>query len=510
MPKLTLKTIIKAYLIVILLLGILISPLPQFALALTLLALQLYTTYRPPNPKMNLAIIFGTLTLTPLTLTPLAGTTFSVLFITPTIYLLDQNLQENAQDQTSTHSKNARTPTITLKILSTALSIVFLATLITLNITLLLSTTILIVYLTAILGHNLIKIPKNPLKETKTWNRTLAGNPSNNTIEITTTSKLHLHTTLTATESWIQITPTKYTTTNTSQTVKITYTPPLAGPTKLQLHATTIGPRGLIPTNQTLQPVDLHIIPKAKYAQWLAKKYLEQTATGTASALTTSPPRTTTAAKYGLEYYGSRLYQPGDRLKEVDWKHTFTLGELVVKEYSGAHGQPTIIAADLTAKDTQDADKLAYNLIIVALTSARESLPSALAVYNQKESIASTALNNPRETLKETLKITEKITIVDQAAKALQPTEIRRLKKFKEEVEKTQKILAKILDFEVEAKQAITKQHPATQTLNRCIDKTPPPAIITVASSMTQDMEVLSLTLEKLKTQGYTIVLMPN
>ena len=61
------------------------------------------------------------------------------------------------------------------------------------------------------------------------------------------------------------------------------------------------------------------------------------------------------------------------------------LGELIVKEFAGAQGQTGIIVADLTAKDLEDADILAYNFVMSALTLATESLPSALAVYNQKE-----------------------------------------------------------------------------------------------------------------------------
>lgn len=60
--------------------------------------------------------------------------------------------------------------------------------------------------------------------------------------------------------------------------------PPLAGPSKLRLQASAVDPHGLIQTNQILEPIELHIIPKAKYAQWLAKKYLEQTASGTSMA----------------------------------------------------------------------------------------------------------------------------------------------------------------------------------------------------------------------------------
>jgi uncharacterized protein (DUF58 family) len=499
------KTIIKAYIIVLLIIVIIVSPLPQFALALTLLALQLYTTYKTFNPNINLTLTVVTIIFTPLTLVSLTGNILAVLFIIPIIYMLDQNLQENAFNQVSLHTKEGRNPTFTLKTLTITLAIVFLAALILSNETLLLSTTSIITYVLAVLGYNLRKIPKNPLKETKTWNRTLAGNIAHNITEVTTTSKPHLHTTLTTPEPWIQIKPAKFTATKNPQQVKQPYPPPLAGPKKLQIQATTMDTRGLIQTKQTLQPLNLHIIPKAKYAKWLAKKYLEQTTAGTASA-SAAPPRANRTAKYGVEYFGSRLYQPGDRLKDIDWKHTFTLGELVIKEYAGAHGQPTIIVADLTSKDAQDADKLAYNMVMAALTSATESLPAALAIYNQKEVLAATAPANPQETLKETLRITEKITITKPLLKTLRTTETRRLKRTNEEVKETHEKLAKFLEFEIETNQVTAKNHPANQALSKCTDKIPPPAIITITSPMTYDSYALEFTLEKLKEKGYSSI----
>ncbi len=77
------------------------------------------------------------------------------------------------------------------------------------------------------------------------------------------------------------------------------------------------------------------------------------------------------------------------------------LGELIVKEFAGAQGQVGIIVADLTAKDAEDADKLAYNFVMSALTLATEALPSALAVYNRNEVLAVTTADessgNPKE-----------------------------------------------------------------------------------------------------------------
>ena len=53
-----------------------------------------------------------------------------------------------------------------------------------------------------------------------------------------------------------------------------------------------------------------------------------------------------------------RPFQSGDRWRDLDWKDSCMLGELIVKEFAGAQGQVEIIVADLTAKNAEYADHL--------------------------------------------------------------------------------------------------------------------------------------------------------
>jgi hypothetical protein len=50
--------------------------------------------------------------------------------------------------------------------------------------------------------------------------------------------------------------------------------------------------------------------------------------------------------------------------------------------------------------DAKEADKRAYYIVMSAVTSATEALPTGLALFNKKGIIIASAPTNPRETLK--------------------------------------------------------------------------------------------------------------
>ncbi|GAI55674.1 unnamed protein product, partial [marine sediment metagenome] len=184
---------------------------------------------------------------------------------------------------------------------------------------------------------------------------------------------------------------------------------------------------GFTQVNQAIEPVELHVIPRARYAEWLALRYLEQTGAG--AGATTLPPKAILIPKRGVEYFDSRSYQPGDPLRDIDWKHTLKLNQLIIKEYIEAGEQRAIIAVNLSVTDAEEADKLAFNLITTALTLAQETIPTALAVYNHQKVILTTAVIDPRETLKQTLSLVKDITSVEFTHRFLQPSDIGKLRR---------------------------------------------------------------------------------
>ena len=506
------KTIAKAYLMLVLLAAILVSPLSYSLIALILLILQIYSVYKPLRVELSLALLVCTFILTPLALEPSAGKLFSAFLMIPTLPLLDQSLRENALNQFFIHSKGGRKATTVLKALVTTLLLVFMLSIVLLNQMLMLTSILLIGYLAVVLAYIFSKVPKMPLEESKTWSRVVVGDTVKTHVTVKGRAGMPLHVSLETPRSWVHVEPSRLVmATGGEAEVSLGITPPLAGPSKLELQALAIDSWGLTQTSQTLEPVDLDIIPRARYAEWLARKYLEETAPGTTPAVAIPPLRVVRAAKRGVEYYGSRMYQHGDRLKDVDWKHTFKLRELIVKEFAGAHGQQAMIVANLAAKDVEEADKLVYNLVMSALTLAREAVPTALAAYNHEEVLATIPPTNPREMLKKALRLTQSITLVEPLKKTLQSPEVQRLRRCIGQLEQVKtepaQKLAGILRLEYETIQEAAKDHPASQALGKTAESTPPPAVITVVSPWSHDADALAITLEKLRGRGYNTVL---
>ncbi len=510
MTAITAGLINRAYLIVLLVLSILVSQPVQIGIAIAVLAIQLYSVYKQPRAGLNLVLVLASIILAPLALAGFAGDSLAVLLVLPALMLLDLALKDFALIQAFSFTRVGRSVSETFKRVGIALFLVFMVAVVAWNLTLALTSVLVIGYLSVLTIYINRKVPKLALETDKSWSRLVAGDSESMTFRVKSKARMPILVSLQTTNPWASVEPSNFILSAKGEVeATLRFTPPLAGPSKLEVQASFCDSRRLLQTGHILQPLDLHIIPRAKYAAWLANKYLEQTSAGGGMAIAV-PRSTSLATKRGVEFYGSRPYQVGDRLKDIDWKHTFKLDELIVKEFSGAQGQVGIIVADLTTKNAEETDRLAYNLVMSALTLATEALPSALAVYNKEAVLLVTQPMNPRETLKKALAVTEEIVIFDSKMKVLQPSDLRRRKRFITQLgqvntEPAQK-LSQMLELELYASEQAAKAHPATMALAKAVKYLPGPAVITVASTLDDDSDALLISLEQLKDKGFKVV----
>ena len=117
---------------------------------------------------------------------------------------------------------------------------------------------------------------------------------------------------------------------------------------------------------------------------------------------------------------------------------------------------------------------------------------------------------NPREALKKTLSLTEKISRVEPTEKVLQAVELAKLKRAIKQLDQADNNLplnlSEILKIELKANKKAANSHPSSQALDKIIDTVAPPATLTVVSASSNNNSELVVTLERLKEKGYSII----
>lgn len=507
----------QIYILLALLAAAVMSPLPYLVLGLVLLLMILFTVIRPQPIRFNIVINLAVMFLAPLVLAPLlermtmlppaATQIIAVILVLPVLYLLDLNLRENVRyTQVFTKAKNERNTThIFVSLLVAAVVVMLLAPVVNHHV-LLFTGISLALYLLGVLIGIQLTIPRRPFTTNTLMRRIIVDTTGSARLHLTSRTSVKMRSQLSFTIPWVQVIPQQIILNKGITSLELSFTPPLAGESLPQLQVSAVDPRGLIQINQLLEPLNLHIIPRAKYAEWLARKYLEQTGSGVISAVNL-PPQALAKPKRGIEYLESRSYQPGDPLRDIDWKHTLKLSQLIVREYQEAGEQAVIIAVNLSVADTGAADNLAFNLITIALTLARENIPTALAAYNHQKVVLNTAIIEPLEMLRQALSLIREITVVKFADRYLEPTDIAKIRRNIRQLQQTDsepaQRLLDILNFEHRSIEEVARSHPATLALTSATRQVPAPAMILLVSQLNHDAEAILVTAEKLARRRF-------
>jgi uncharacterized protein (DUF58 family) len=258
-----------------------------------------------------------------------------------------------------------------------------------------------------------------------------------------------------------------------------------------------------------LNPLELHVIPRARYAAWLARRYLQQQARSRQDVSSTGA----SGGSRGVEFQSLRTYQPGDRLREIDWRHTLKLGKLTVKQYLDPQAGATAFLVNLVAADDGEADWLAYHLIMSALTAAREGVSVVFLAYDDRAITLTTGPVSPRETVKRALQLAGQVSINEHFPRLLEPPDVPALRREARLLETSYlrpgtPATGRALLFQIElaAVEELTRKHPLSDvwaTLRRHI---PPPATLTVLSQWNHDAEALAVTLADARLRRYRVI----
>jgi len=500
------SALFRSYLVLVLLAAVLAGPSPQVWIALVLLVVQGLMLYWPLPPRIDLPLTLAAILLAPLGLATLVGPFFAAALILPGLPLLDVQLQDLAALQNPPPFRGGRRSSPTLNSLAIMVLAVGLLGLMAGSATILIVAAILLLGLVTRLGYILVAAGSMPLEAESVGLRVLAGEEKHARFHLQNETPFSLRVALSSPIPWFSLLRQDIDiAAGAAEDVEVTATPPLAGPMQPAIQALLLDPWGFLRCGIDIYPLKLHVIPRARYAAWLARRYLEQTGRQqpvSADAL---------VRIRGVEYLKHRQYQPGDRLKDLDWRQTAKFREPIVKEYSEPQGGGTVILINLVAGDAEEVDWLGYHLVTSALTAAQEGIPSALAAYNQQETVLATGPLHPRETLKHALHVSGAIALVSREERLLVPPDLLRLRRSVRSLrgngsDGTGRALGEMLQREIEALEDLARGHPLTSALRRGLRRSQPPATITVISRWNHDTEALAVTLPRLRDQGYRIL----
>lgn len=520
MNRLKLSVLCKLYILVVILVTTTLSPRPYLFIGLALLLIALFATLRRTVSGADIVFTVIILFLTPLMMSAMMKSVtalpvvpiyiIAAVMVLPAVYLLDYQLQQTSgQRHEFRKEKPGRhlTPSF-VSLTASGLAIIILSVILS-SPAVLAAGIVFILYLLGILLMTLTSVPREPLSMERATKRIVAEMTGDLTLHIDKKTSAGLTVYLEPVDAWVKTDPRQFTLAGEKAGLNISFTPPLSGCSRPEMQVMSVDPRGLVQTSQVLDNLELHVIPRAKYAEWVARKYLEQAGTG-AATLTSLPSRYDSLTRRGVEYTASRTYQPGDPLKNIDWKHTMKLNQVIIREFREADEQSAIIAVNLSVTDARAADALVYNLISAAMTMARENIPAALTAYTQEKVILSTGIMDPREILELTLSLIKEITIVEFSGRYLEPVNIGRIRRnirlLRQARSEPAQRLLEILEFESHSLKASAKRHPASSALYEVTQQIAAPALIILVSQLNHDAEAVAVTANRLAARQFTTV----
>lgn len=509
-PRIGLRNLLRLYILLSLVGAAVLSSPSDSAVPLVSLALSLYIWWRGSD-LLNLAASYGAVFILPLIWEPILPPHISVLISLPLLAYIDILLRIGASSRYKPSSVGLRRPTQLGKTLLITMGAVGLLAVLVGDWALGLAVIISFIYFSVVGAMILWDLRRKPLRESKTFFRVLAGNQARGELEILNLTRLGGHLYLHSPYPWIKITPSALPLTGPKVHSTFSIVPPLAGPASPEVHAVVLDPWGLCQVNVRLQPVQLHIIPRARYAAWLAKRYLETASPGRIVSHTPSPQLAgAKVARRGGEYYGTRLYQPGDSLKVIDWKQSAKRGQLAVREFVEPYTSSPLLVVNLAVADKEEADRLAFAVITTALTLAQEGIPAAIAAYNEAAVVSVTDMLTQMELVRKALALTALISLYQTPTKYLKLADIIRVginqKRLQEMPSDSAQKLAQFLSLEYDALKASAERNPAALAIRKALAMGKGLAQLVIISNLNHDAEALALLVSQVNARGLKVL----
>ncbi len=503
--------LLRGYVVLAIGIATVLSPLSLSFIPILVLLWYLYNWRWPVNPVVSLLTEYFTFFAVTLFLTRPVGPYLSVPFSLPVLFLVTYSLENVARTRKYPATERSRYPTPVFITLISILAGVLAISLLLGSLSLLLACLAITVYLGVMVILVLRRMPLKPVEESRVDEHILAGDTGHLEIGLTSLTGIGGLLSMESPYQWLKVSPGVLSLREGNLKIILSFTPLLSGPSVIKLASVATDRWGLIQTRFELEPINLFVIPRARYAAWMANRYLSATKPGTIplmSSITALKP--TQCLRRGIEWYGSRLYQAGDSLKNIDWKHSLKFNELISKEYTEFYGQTSVILINLAVTDAEEADRLAYNIIVTAISLAHEGIPAAVSAYDQENVKMTTGLLRPRELILMSLRVAKEMVSYINPVKYLAPPDVSRLRANINRIgygtSPGSKVLLELLQMEYRNLNNQAMSHPSTRALDDAFAKVDRQSNIVVISRHNHDAEALAFNTFRYKRKGNSVI----
>jgi uncharacterized protein (DUF58 family) len=489
--------LLKLYMAAGLVVSAIVSP-PAFSFVPAVLAaVYVIAWLRPPFITANLVADLFVFFSVSILLSQDMPFYFAVLTAVPGLILVTRDLEISAETLPSPVSKHPCSPTRLGSGLLLIVAVLMATGILVKNPVLILGSGVAILYFAVLYGIVFSRFSGKPVEMDPVHERIVAG--SRTLLYMSATGKMRFggNLILESPYRWLTVTPDVLPLSGGRVEFEIALTPPLSGPSSVTINAQVLDRWGLMRTRFELVPLTLTVIPRARYAEWLARRYLTESHTGMLPLISTlGAIKPLYGLRIGVEYYGSQLYQPGDSLKNIDWKHSIKYNKLISKEFAEFRSQPAVLLVNLTAGNAEEVDRQTYNMVIVALSLAKEQIPTAVAAYDEEEVRWVTNALSPQNLVARVLEAIPQMRAIGKPVKYLGRPDIIRLRanirRLQSVDSESARKLARVLQVEYGALKDLARTSPATRALNLAFERTgTPQSTIVIVSPLNHDTEAV-------------------
>jgi len=504
--------IARIYIVVALVIAALFSLITFSVIPILLLGVYLYLWWRPVRPVIHLLLDYFIYFALGILFSPWLGH-YSLFMALPVLLLVHDSLLKTAAHLYHGQGNRPRQVTDFGIFLVMIAGLVLMMALIVQNLTLTLVAVIGIIYLLVLQIIAWRRIPLIPVEAQIVEQRMVAGNKDIVHVHLKVNmNNLGGNIFLKSSYSWLKVHPDFISLRDAGNIdVDITLAPSLAGPSEVKLIAFVTDRWGMLQYRCEITPIKLYVIPRARYAAWLAQKYLEGTRQGSLPLVAALQPfQLQNARQGGVEYYGTKPYQSGDSLKSIDWKHSLKFNELVSKDFREFYGRAALVLVNLVAADAEEGDKLASNIITTALSLARENIPAVIASYNNEQVSIVSPLLSYRNLVAQALKVAQNITYLEIDKRYLRAPDISRLRanlmRTRSGQSDTAAVLARLFQIEYRSLAWNAQHNPVTEALKKASLNINKEFNIVVISQHNHDTDALAFSTFYYRQQGHTVI----